>query len=137
MQSARSPTSSTNQLCQFGLTNTATYTSLINTYASVMVTNYLAQSRRKRAASMTCSTLSSLGSPAIAALTSDQLLSVSDFGNCVTLLGYSANGWSSSQLTSLVSLAKTVIFSFLNKIYNILLSIFLFKVFCNFCKYVG
>ena len=119
MSTARSPSNSANQLCQSGLTNTATFTSLISTYQSVFMTNYIivstngsSSSRKKRAVSntFTCTTLTSIGSPAISSLTAAQLstLSSGDFYSCETLLGYSANAWSSSQLTALVALAKTV-----------------------------
>lgn len=112
MSSARSPTS--NSLCQFGLTNTATFTTLINSYASVFVGKYISassSSRRKRAvSSITCSTLSSLGSPAIGSVPAATLsgMNTTEFGSCLTLLGYSANSWSSAQLTALVSLTKAV-----------------------------
>ena len=119
MSKARSPSNSANQLCQSGLTNTALFTNLISTYQSVFMTNYVivsmngsSTSRKKRASSttFTCTTLTSLGSPAISSLTAAQLstISTSDFYSCETLLGYSANAWSSSQLTALVALAKSV-----------------------------
>ena len=119
MSTARSPSNSANQLCQAGLSNTATFTSLLSTYQSVFMTNYIfvstngsASSRKKRASSttFTCDTLTSIGSPAISSLTAAQLstLSTSDFYSCEALLGSSANAWSSSQLTALVSLAKSV-----------------------------
>lgn len=118
MSTARSPSHSANQLCQSGLTNTATFTSLISTYQSVFMTNYIivstngsSSSRKKRAVTntFTCTTLTSIGSPAISSLTAAQLstLSSGEFYSCETLLGYSANAWSSSQLTALVALAKT------------------------------
>ena len=112
MIAARSPSVSSNQLCQFGLTNTATFTSLINNYAVLYANNYIALSssarRRKRAVALTCSTLSNIGSPAIGSISADQLATLTDFSSCITLLGNSANSWSSSQLTSLISLAKQV-----------------------------
>jgi len=113
MNSARSPTS--NSLCQFGLTNTATFTTLINSYASVFVDKYISvssSSRRKRAvSSITCSTLSNLGSPAIGSVPAATLseMNTTEFGSCLTLLGYSANSWSSAQLTALVSLTKAYV----------------------------
>ena len=120
---ARSPSVAANQLCQAGLTTTSTFTSLISSYQSVFLSNYISvltngtsSSRRKRSTSttFTCTTLTNLGSPAIGSLTASQLftLSLSDFYSCETLLGQSANSWSSSQLTALVSLAKSVKFSF-------------------------
>ena len=105
MQSARQPSSNT--LCQVGLTNTGSFTTLLNNYGSTFVTNYLFVSKR---ASITCSTLTSIGSPAVGSVTAAQLSGLTDFSNCVTLLGTSANSWSSSQLTQLVSLAYAVIF---------------------------
>ena len=110
IQTARSVSLSANQLCQSGLPTavTSNYTSLIANYASTFVSNYIfvttngtSTSRRKRATTtQTCTSLTSLGSPAIASLSADSLatLSSSDFFSCETLLGYAANAWSSAQL---------------------------------------
>jgi len=112
MTNARSPSS--NSVCQFGLSNTGTYTSLINSYASVFVNKFIStssSSRRKRAASLiTCSTLSSIGSPAIGSVLPATLsgMNNTEFSSCITLLGQAANSWSSSQLTALVALTKSV-----------------------------
>ena len=109
MQSARQPSSNT--LCQVGLTNTASFTTLLNNYGSTFVTNYLAVSTSKSASSaMTCESLTSIGSPAIGSVTAAQLATITtaDFPNCVTLLGASANEWSSAQLALLVAVANTV-----------------------------
>jgi trimeric autotransporter adhesin len=113
IQTARSVSLSANQLCQSGLPSavTSNYTSLIANYASTFVSNYIfvttngtSTSRRKRATTtQTCTSLTSLGSPAIASLSADSLatLSSSDFYSCETLLGFAANSWSSAQLAVL------------------------------------
>ena len=112
------------------------FTSLINTYQSIFLTNYItiitngtSSSRKKRATTattFTCTTLTNIGSPTIGSLSSTQLstLSLSDFYSCVTLLGYSANSWSSSQLASLVSLTKSVTFLFYKNLLVFLLNSF-------------
>lgn len=111
MQSARLPSSNT--LCQVGLTNTGSFSTLLDNYGSSFVENYLAVSTSKRLNNIACSTLTSIGSPAVGSVSAEQLSKLTDFSNCVSLLGASANSWSSSQLTQLVSLAYAVIFLFL------------------------
>jgi hypothetical protein len=120
MITARSPRIKTNQLCQAGLSAsaTSTYTRLINSYSSVFDYNYLyilsggaSTSRKKRSTlQQTCTTLNNLGSPGISSLSSDSLatLSSSDFIACETLLGLAANSWSSAQLSTLYSLSIKV-----------------------------
>jgi hypothetical protein len=107
-------------MCQAGLNSsvTSTYSSLINTYASTFVYQYIfissngtATSRRKRsAATQTCQSLTSLGSPAIGSLSASSLstLSSSEFYSCETLLGNPANSWSTIQLAALNSLVTNV-----------------------------
>ena len=123
IQSARSPLITTNQLCQVGLTNTGTYTNLINSYGSIFVNQYitsvqsistttLVSGRKKRQSSsysFTCSDLTTMGS-GISSLTAGQLLTIStsEFSLCQTLLGLASNSWSSSQLSALASTAISV-----------------------------
>lgn len=123
IQSARSPLITTNQLCQVGLTNTGTYTYLINSYGSIFVNQYitsvqtistttLVSGRKKRQSSsysFTCSDLTTMGS-GISSLTAAQLLTIStsEFSLCQTLLGLASNSWSSSQLSELASTAISV-----------------------------
>jgi len=107
-------------LCQAGLpaAATAAYTTLIGNYASQFIYQYAfissngaATSRRKRATTTyTCTSLTSLGSPAIGKLSTAalQTLTPSEFYSCETLLGYAANGWSSAQLSVLTTLALNV-----------------------------
>ena len=111
MQSARQP--SLNTLCQVGLTNTASFTTLLNNYGSTFVKNFLSvntTSKRNTPSLITCELLTSIGSPAIRSVTATQLATITtaDFPNCVTLLGASANEWSSAQLALLVAVANTV-----------------------------
>ena len=121
ISAARSPSVEANQLCQAGLpaAATAAYTTLIGNYASQFIYQYAFissngnfTSRRKRATTTTytCSSLTSLGSPAIGKLstTALQTLSTAEFYLCETLLGYAANGWSSEQLSILTKLALNV-----------------------------
>jgi len=115
INAARSPSVAANQLCQAGLSSAATaaFTTAIGNYASTFIYQYAfiqsngtATSRRKRATTTyTCTSLTSLGSPAVGKLSATQLATLinSEFYSCETLLGYAANGWSSSQLTQLVS----------------------------------
>jgi len=107
-------------LCQAGLSSAATaaFTTAIGNYASTFIYQYAyiqsngaATSRRKRTTmSYTCTLLTNLGSPAIGSLSAAALatLSNTEFYACATLLGYAANGWSSSQLTQLVSSVTSV-----------------------------
>ena len=120
ISAARSPSVEANQLCQAGLpaAATAAYRTLIGNYASQFIYQYAfissngaATSRKKRATTTyTCSSLTSLGSPAIGKLstTALQTLSTAEFYLCETLLGYAANGWSSEQLSILTKLALNV-----------------------------
>ena len=114
MKKARDPTDSSIKSCQIGLSNTDTFTSYISQYGSVFVAKYIASlsgSRKKRATttSLTCSQLTDLSS-SLNSLSTTQLgaISLSDFYSCQTLLGLSSNSWSSSQLTTLAALAKSV-----------------------------
>ena len=118
--SARSPSVSSNQLCQIGLSNavTLTYTSLINTYGSIFASQYIAsvqsassgkKKRQTTSYSFTCSDLTNLGS-GIVILTAAQLstISTSQFSSCQALLGLASNSWSSSQLAVLALTAINV-----------------------------
>jgi hypothetical protein len=114
IRSSRDPTQSSVQLCQVGLNNTASYTSLINSYGSVFVNQYIASlssGRKRRAASvsLTCTQLNSL-SGSLNQLSTSQLASISldEFISCQNLLGLASNSWSSSQLSTLAALAKSV-----------------------------
>jgi len=114
MKNARDPT--LNQMCQVGLTDTSIYTNLFNSYGTVFATQYAylkkSASRRKRRSTyiFTCTDLTNMGA-GVVSLTSSQLSSISlgDFYSCQTLLGQSSNSWNSSQLATLVALAKSVI----------------------------
>lgn len=108
----RDPSISSNQICQVGLSNTANYTVLLNSYGSTYLTQYQKSlgSRKKRSTTVyTCTDLNNLGT-GIKSLSASQLstISLSDFVSCQSLLGATSNSWSSSQLAVLASLAKSV-----------------------------
>lgn len=119
MKNARDP--SLNQMCQIGLTNTANYTNIFNSYTSVFASQYInlinpdngSSKRKRRGISsnyiFTCTDLTNMGS-GVTGLTSSQLSSISlaDFYSCQTLLGLVSNSWTSSQLAALASLALSV-----------------------------
>jgi len=128
MKNARDP--NINQMCQVGLTNTANYTNIFNSYQNVFATQYVnlvnpsSSSKRKRRSNnyiFTCTDLTNIGAGGVSSLTSSQLSSISlqDFYSCQTLLGLAINSWSSSQLAALATLAKSVrqfIFMYFNYI---------------------
>ena len=124
-------------MCQAGLSSAATaaFTTAIGNYASTFIYQYAyiqsngaATSRRKRATTTyTCTSLTSLGSPAVGKLSATQLATLvnSEFYSCETLLGYAANGWSSSQLTQLVSSVTSVRVLFLTFVFFFFLLIWI------------
>jgi len=121
----RDPTNSNNDLCQLGLNSTdqAALTSLITSFSTTMATQLFGtSSRRKRTttvtANYTCSKLKQMGKGVIA-LAATQLAQIkqSEFVSCITSLG-TITKWSTSQLSTLATLALTVkkifIFNFMN-----------------------
>jgi hypothetical protein len=131
MTTAYSSSISANQLCQVGLssTDTAGYTSLLNSYGSTFVSQYIsavssatttvASGRKKRQSSsytFTCSDLTTMDS-GISSLTTTQLatISTSQFYSCQSTIG-SLTTWSSSQLSTLASTALSVIIFYLIQI---------------------
>lgn len=114
INTARSTSLESNQLCQIGLTNSGSTNTLISTYGSTFVQNYVAsktssgRKKRQTTYTFTCDDLNTM-STGVTSLTSSQLqtLTGTEFYKCQTLLGSSSNSWSSAQLSVLASTAKT------------------------------
>ena len=107
------PTDSNVQKCQIGLTNTTVFKTKIESYKSISINQYvlsISGKKKRSISSLACSDLINIGTQ-VTSLTTTQLnmISVTDFYDCQTFLG-SMTSWSSSQLTVLASLAKSVKF---------------------------
>lgn len=113
IKKGKDTTDSSNQMCRLGLSNDKTQKSLIDSVAKYYVSVYLkslsgTQRKRRATQTLTCTDINNL-SGSLNALTVDQLgnILVSDFKSCQTVLGLSSNSWSSEQLATLATTAKS------------------------------
>ena len=113
---SKSPSLESNQLCQIGLTNSASTNALLSSFSSTLVQQYIAakqsagkRKKRQSTYTFTCDDLNTLGT-GVTSLTVAQLstLTTNEFYKCQTLLGTSTNQWSSAQLTQLATIAKSL-----------------------------
>ena len=97
-------------MCHIGLNSTDinSLNQLIDSLATQLVNQIFPQSKKRAAVNYTCDKLKQLGKGVTAMNTTQlALISTAEFKKCITTLG-AITSWSTSQLSTLASLAITV-----------------------------